>query len=150
MKANTKALFGNKFVNMSDGRLQLGHFDALKLARKHGTPTFVFLKEKIRKNIEKIKECFHDVFPNSYGYYSTKSNYLKGVIETVRDVDFGAEIVGLRELNILLSLNYPMEKVVAGGPYLPDSFLKAIIDNDVGFLIVYYLSDLPRIEKFID
>jgi diaminopimelate decarboxylase len=144
---NKLALYGNKYVNIKDSTIYLDECKTLDLVKKHRTPTFVFLENKIRANIKKIVRCFQSIFPNSAGYYSVKSNYLQKIVELVKDERFGAEILTLPELNLLKKIKFPMNSVLAGGPYLPDELLEQIIQNKIEYIVVYDLDDLDRINN---
>jgi len=146
---NKNALYGNKFLNIKENELVLDGINVKKLIEKYNTPSFVFLQKKIEDNIKKIIECFSSVFPNSQGFYSTKANYLPEIISTVKNQNFGTEIVGLPELKILKKIEFPFEKVIAGGPYLPNDFLIEIIKTHVKYLVIYDLDDIIRIQEII-
>jgi diaminopimelate decarboxylase len=146
---NKNALYGNKFLNIKENELVLDGIKIKDLIEKYNTPSFVFLQKKIEDNIKKINDCFSSVFPNSQGFYSTKANYLPEIISIVKNQDFGTEIVGLPELKILKKIKFPFEKVIAGGPYLPNEFLTEIIKTHVKYLVIYDLDDIIRIQEII-
>ena len=146
---NKNALYGNKFLNIKENELVLDGIKVKNLIEKYNTPSFVFLQKKIEENIKKINDCFSSVFTNSQGFYSTKANYLPEIISVVKNQNFGTEIVGLPELKILKKIGFPFEKVIAGGPYLPNDFLTEIIKTHVKYLVVYDLDDIIRIQEII-
>lgn len=145
-----KNLFGNRYVSVCNDTLILDGFSPLQLAEDQpsvATPLFLYLSRKIEANIQQIKTCFAEVFPDAHGFYSTKSNYIQKIIEISRDIGFGAEIIGEVEFNLLKTLDYPMKKVLAGGPYLPDALLNAFIQSGVGYLVIYDIEDIFRIDQ---
>ncbi len=146
-RQNKRQLYGNNYVNIRDGALYVDEFSVLDLSTKFSTPAFIFLLDKVKANIQKIQECFTTVFPNSHGFYSVKSNYLTPVVNAVKKTGFGAEIITSVELEILENLHFPMNKVLAGGPYLPDQTLQAFLKAKVEYLVIYNIEDIPRIEK---
>ena len=148
-KINKNALYGNKYLNINESELVLDGINVKNLIEKYKTPSFIFLQKKIEDNIKKINDCFSSVFPNSQGFYSTKANYLPEIISVVKNQNFGTEIVGLPELKILKKIGFPFEKVIAGGPYLPNDFLTEIIKTHVKYLVVYDLDDIIRIQEVI-
>ena len=127
------SLYGNKYVNIIEDKLKIDKFDVLELADQFSTPTFVFLLDKISANIQKIQQCFSEVFPKSRGFYSIKANFLEPIVNIVKENNFGAEIVGLPELNLLKKINFPFSDVIGGGPYLPNEFLDAMIHEKIGY-----------------
>ena len=148
-KINKNALYGNKFLHINESELILDGNNVKNLIEKYSTPSFVFLEKKIEDNVKKIKDCFLSVFPNSQGFYSTKANFLPEIISVVKNQNFGTEIVGLPELNILKKIEFPFDKVIAGGPYLPNDFLTEIIKTQVKYLVIYDLDDIVRVQEII-
>lgn len=149
-KKNKKNLFGNKYVNILEGKLQIGNFDVLKLDKLSNLPKFVYILDKVQDNISKISYCFKSLFPESYGFYSVKANYLSSIVNVVRDSKFGAEIISDVELDILKKNGFPMSKVIAGGPYLPEEYLDAFIESNVEYIVIYCLKDLKRIVEILN
>lgn len=149
MTTTKNALYGNKYVNIRENILHLGKFQIQEILSKKATPSFVFLLDKLRANIKQISSCFSEIFLKAQGYYSMKANFFSPIIETVKNADFGAEIVGIPEFNSLKKLNFPMDKIIGGGPYLPDDFLKELIKHKVGYIVVYDLEDISRIQNEI-
>ncbi len=150
MTTTTKnALFGNKYVNIRENVLHLGKFQIEEILQKKSTPSFVFLLDKLRDNISQITSCFSEVFPNSQGFYSMKANFFSPILEKVKESKFGAEIVGMPEFNLLKKIDFPMEKIIGGGPYLPDNFLADMVENKVGYIVIYDIEDISRIQNEI-
>ena len=83
MVKNKNSLFGNKYLNIIDSELKIGEFTVKDLIDIHNSPQFLFYLPKIRDNINLISTCFSEVFEKFRGFYSTKSNYLNGIIKIV-------------------------------------------------------------------
>ncbi|WP_457556528.1 hypothetical protein [Candidatus Harpocratesius sp.] len=149
MGKEKKRLYGNKYVNVKDGKLKIGNFSCLDLAKKWETPIFLFLEEKIQENINYISSIFSEIFPQSQGFYSVKSNYLQKTAEIVKEEQFGAEIVSLTELQMLKRIGFDHTKIIVGGPYLPDKFLMQIVQMQIPYIVIYDLIDISRISQTI-
>ncbi|MCF2139015.1 MAG: hypothetical protein K9W44_03050 [Candidatus Lokiarchaeota archaeon] len=149
MGKEKKRLYGNKYVNVEDGKLKIGNFSCLDLAKKWETPIFLFLEEKIQENINYISSIFSEIFPQSQGFYSVKSNYLQKTAEIVKEEQFGAEIVSLTELQMLKRIGFDHTKIIVGGPYLPDKFLMQIVQMQIPYIVIYDLIDISRISQTI-
>ncbi len=147
---NKNSLFGNKYVNVKQNSLYLANIKVLDIAKEFSTPTFIYLNNKIQDNILKIKETFSEIFPNSQGFYSMKANFFESVLKTVKNCQFGAEIVGIPELDILTKINFPLKIVIAGGPYLPNLFLNKLINRKIGYIVIYDIEDIQRIQNKIE
>lgn len=149
-RQNKKNLFGNKYVNIINGSLCLDHFQVSDIGARYGTPSFIFLLDKVKDNIQKISTVFSAIFPESQGFYSVKSNYLDPILKTVKETSFGAEIISLFELQKLQAVDFPMKRVIAGGPYLPESALEAFIEARVEYLVVYSIADLRLVASVLE
>lgn len=149
MGKEKKQLYGNKYVNVEDGKLKISNFSCLDLAKKWETPIFLFLEEKIQENINYISSIFSEIFPQSQGFYSVKSNYLQKTAEIVKEEQFGAEIVSLTELQMLKRIGFDHTKIIVGGPYLPDKFLMQIVQMQIPYIVIYDLIDISRISQTI-
>ncbi|MHA1611276.1 MAG: hypothetical protein ACTSVZ_10915 [Promethearchaeota archaeon] len=150
MNLNKKRLYGNKYVNLVEGKIHLGPLDAQTLAKDYGTPSFLFLKDKIADNIQYIQEIFNSVFPDAVGFFSVKSNFLKPVLEVVRENNFGAEIISYSELAMLEQIEFKTDNIIAGGPYLPDEFLHRIVKARIPYIVVYDIDQIARLSHFIE
>jgi diaminopimelate decarboxylase len=144
---NKDALYGNRFVNIISNELYLGSHSVRSLLMLYKTPTFLFIADKIKENINRIQKVFQAVFSQSQGYYSLKANYLQPVAELVRDCNFGMEIISHPEFKLLKKIHFPLDRVIAGGPYLPDDFLDDLIYHNIPYIVCYDLDDLFRIEQ---
>jgi diaminopimelate decarboxylase len=147
---NRNSLYGNKYVNIIDDQLYLGKVRVRDLITQYDTPTFVFIAEKIQENIVKIKQIFESEFSDSYGFYSIKSNYLPEIVKIVQKMDFGAEIISNSEYRLLNSLNFEKEKIITGGPYMPDSFLQNLIDDQISHIVCYDIETIIQIQQMAE
>lgn len=146
---NKDQLFGNPYVNIINNQLVIDKVPVNLIATQYGTPTFIFLSNKIRDNIQKIKHIFQEIFPNSLGFYSTKANYLQEILRIVNQEEFGAEIISSTELHLLKKSQFPHNRILAGGPYLPEDFLQEVIESGLKYFVCYDIEDLPRIQKIL-
>lgn len=144
---NKDALYGNKYVNIRNDQLYLDKISVSKMVDDNGTPCFMFLENKIRENITQIQTCFQGIFPKTAGFYSIKANYLPEIIEIVKNMNFGAEIISDFELNLLIQCHFPPSHIIAGGPYLPESFLIQLLSYGISLIVVYDLDDLMKIAR---
>jgi len=144
---NRDCLFGNKFVNIRDEKLFLGKKCLLDLISQYPSPFFIFIKEKIEQNISQIQNAFQKVFPKSVGFYSIKSNYLPEIVEILKDQGFGAQIISLPEFNLLQKKQFSHDKILLGGPYLPDNLIDKVIEQQIPWITIYDIDDLNRIQS---
>ena len=140
-----KVLAGNPYLKTDKKKIMVDLIpfdDILKLSK---TPIMIFLENKIRDNIKVFKNIFGSIFQNFECFYSFKANFLSEICEIICSEDIGAEIVGLPELKLALHLNFPVKKILIGGPFLSEDLIEESIKNRVKEIIVYNLNDLDKI-----
>jgi len=140
-------LSGNPYLKKDNKKIMVDLVpldDILKLSK---TPIMIFLENKIRDNIISFKNTFRENFENFEGFYSFKANFLPEICNIIRSEGIGAEIIGLPELQLALKLGFPVDKILIGGPYLPDELIEESVKNKVKEIIVYNLNDLDKINS---
>ncbi|MHA1457335.1 MAG: diaminopimelate decarboxylase family protein [Promethearchaeota archaeon] len=120
---------GNKYLLKEDNLITFDSVSLRTLLEEAKTPLMVLLENKIRDNIQTFNKIFNSVFDNYQGFYSFKANFLPEVCRIIQSEGIGAEIVGIPELNLALRLGYSSDKIIAGGPYLPDEFIEKISEK---------------------
>lgn len=142
-----KRIAGNPYLNKKENTVRIDAIlleDILKLSN---TPFMVLLENRIRQNINTFRSVFESVFNKFTGFYSFKSNFLPEVCKIVLSEGFGAELIGLPELNLALKLGFPSNKIIIGGPYLPENLITKSVQCSVREIIVYNLKDIERINS---
>jgi diaminopimelate decarboxylase len=120
-----------------------------EIAKIYATPTFLFSQQKIKDNLQLITTIFTELFTHSQGFYSMKANFLQPIIEIVRDNDFGVEVIGMPEMQMLQKISFPSERILAGGPYLSEDLLQSVISRNVGYLVLYNIDDIIQLERVL-
>ncbi len=138
---------GNKYLLKKDNLITFDSVSLRTLLEGSKTPLMVLLENKIRDNIQTFNKIFNSVFGNYQGFYSFKANFLPEVCRIIQSEGIGAEIVGIPELNLALRLGYSSDKIIAGGPYLPDEFIEKCVINEVREIIIYNINDIKRVNE---
>ncbi|MHA1497677.1 MAG: diaminopimelate decarboxylase family protein [Promethearchaeota archaeon] len=138
---------GNKYLLKEDNLITFDSVSLRTLLEEAKTPLMVLLENKIRDNIQTFNKIFNSVFDNYQGFYSFKANFLPEVCRIIQSEGIGAEIVGIPELNLALRLGYSSDKIIAGGPYLPDEFIEKCVINEVREIIIYNINDIKRVNE---
>ena len=126
--------------NLSDSifyrrkKLQIDNIGYEKLINREGTPLVCIMLNRIEKNITILKDILDKEYPNHKLYYALKASYLKQVIETVKNLDVGVEVISELELDIALKANYKFQNTIfngigRSGNELYDAILKGITVN---------------------
>jgi len=142
-----KNIAGNPFLKKIESSIMIDLIPLSEILKNYSTPVMIFLENKIRSNIKVFNDVFKKYFKNCSIFYSFKANFLPEICNIVYSEGLGAELIGLPELNVALKLGIPSEKIIMGGPYLPNELIKKSISNNIQEIIVYNLNDLINIDS---
>ncbi|MBY8981760.1 MAG: alanine racemase [Candidatus Lokiarchaeota archaeon] len=141
-----KKISGNPYLryNKKDILIDLVNLD--DLLEKYQTPFMVFIENRIRDNIKTFNRVFNEHFDRFEGYYSIKANYLHSICNTIKEENFGVEIISLPELKLCQDIGFKHDKIIMGGPYLPNNLIIESLQKSLKEIIVYDLKDIERID----
>ncbi len=142
-----KKLSGNPHLIKKDGKLLIDGIEATKILKNARTPLMIFFAERVKNNIHSFCRAFQSVFDNFQCFYSFKANYLPDICRIVKSEGVGAELIGLPELKLALKLQFPSEKIIVGGPYLPQELIEKCILENIKEIVVYDLKDVNLIDS---
>ncbi len=132
-----KKIAKNPKVSVDASGFKLDGVPALEIAKRFGTPSYVFLENKIRLNCQKFKKELESCLPSIRLFYSVKSNFLPSVCKTIHEEGYGVEIVSQLEYHHVKRLGFQPHEILAGGPYLPTGFLEELISDKVHEIVLY-------------
>ncbi|MFX0027902.1 MAG: diaminopimelate decarboxylase family protein [Candidatus Hermodarchaeota archaeon] len=140
-----KIISGNPYLVKSDGKILIDSVPLDDIIREYKTPLLIFMEERIRDNIRSFLNFFKEEFDNFRCFYSLKANYLSEICKIVCSEGIGVKAIGMPELKLALNLGFSPDKIIVGGPYLPDELIELSITNRVKEIIIYSIKDLKRI-----
>ncbi|HUU77044.1 MAG TPA: hypothetical protein VMX55_01775 [candidate division Zixibacteria bacterium] len=148
-----------QFFTIKNGSL---FFDEISLendvAKKYGTPTYVFSKRIIQKNISELKDAFQKYYPNTEIAYSTKNNLNYDLISLIAEEVNYFETTSLLELLLVQKLanekNKPLN-LISTNLYKPEGLIQQMIENEnlgnkncvKGIIAIDSFQDMKNIER---
>jgi len=144
-----KKVAKNPLVTLEEDVVKLDGISALQIVQRYGTPTFIFLENKIRLNCRKFKMELTRFFPNTELFYSVKANYLKDICKIVHEEGYGAEVVSQLEYQHVKRIGFAPTEIEAGGPFLPQYFLEELIEDHVKEIVLYNLDALNSLSTLV-
>ena len=142
-----KKISGNPYLNKKEGALLVDNILLNEILKTYTTPLMIFLENRVRNNINTFRKVFKSVFNNFQCFYSFKANFLPEICNIVQSEGLGAELIGLPELKLALKLQFPPNKIIVGGPYLPQDLIEKCIQENIKEIVVYNMNDLIRINS---
>ena len=142
-----KKISGNPYLNKKEGSLLIDNILLNEILKTYTTPLMIFLENRVRNNINTFRKVFKTVFNNFQCFYSFKANFLPEICNIVQSEGLGAELIGLPELKLALKLQFPPNKIIVGGPYLPKELIKKCVQENIKEIVVYNMNDLISINS---
>ena len=142
-----KKISGNPYLNKKEGELLIDSILLNEVLKTYTTPLIIFLENRVRNNINTFNKVFKSVFNNFQCFYSFKANFLPEICNIVQSEGVGAELIGLPELKLALKLQFPPDKIIVGGPYLPLDLIEKCVQEKIKEIVVYNMNDLIRINS---
>ena len=142
-----KRISGNPYLNKKEGNLLIDNVLLNEILKTYTTPVIIFLENRVRNNINTFLKVFKSVFDNFQCFYSFKANFLPEICNIVQSEGLGAELIGLPELKLALKLHFPPDKIIVGGPYLPQELIEKCVQEKIKEIVVYNMNDLVRINS---
>ena len=142
-----KKISGNPYLNKKEGELLIDSILLKEVLQTYTTPLIIFLENRVRNNINTFNKVFKSVINNYQCFYSFKANFLPEICNIVQSEGLGAELIGLPELKLALKLRFPPDKIIVGGPYLPQDLIEKCVQEKIKEIVVYNMNDLIRINS---
>ncbi len=121
------------------------NLSAEKIAKKFGTPAYVYSYEKIRNNILNFKKNFNTI--NPLICFSVKSNSNLKILNLINKFNLGADVVSKGELTIALKAKIKPDKIVFSGVGKTLDELKFAINKKILLINTESENEIVEIEK---
>lgn len=122
--------------------------DAVEMAKKYGTPLYLFdedrIRERCRTYVNAMKEAFgFDALP----LYASKAASFKQIYRIIKEEGMGTDLVSSGELYTAASVDFPLEKAYFHSNNKTDDDISYAIDNGVGYFVVDNVEELDAIDR---
>ena len=142
-----KKISGNPYFNKKEGEVLVDKVLLNEILKTNSTPLIIFLENRVRNNINTFFRVFKSAIDNFQCFYSFKANFLPEICNIVQSEGLGAELIGLPELKLALKLHFPPNKIIVGGPYLPQELIEKCVQEKIKEIVVYNINDLIKINS---
>lgn len=97
------------------GILHIGGISYVSLVAKYGTPLVCVSLERIEQNILAVTSILKKYYPYYRLHYAVKASYLKPVLETVKNMAIGIEVISPLEIEIAQSAGFTPQRIMFNG-----------------------------------
>jgi len=133
-------------VNAQD-HLVIGGCDTIELAKKYGTPLYVYDEADLRNRCREYKTGFGGRYPNTTIAYSPKAFTARAMLKLAQEEGLDLDIVSGGELEIAKAAGFPMERIHFPGNNKSAEELKAAVKYNIGHIVVDNLVELDMLIK---
>lgn len=152
MKKNNSPFCGTDISRFGDltienHRLIVGGCDAAELAKKYGTPLYVFDVDHAVKTAQAYVDVLKREYPDSTVCYASKAFCCTAVYGFIAPLGLGADVVSGGEFFTALKGGMDPRKIYFHGNNKSEQEVKYALDRGVGYFVVDSLRELELIEK---
>ena len=137
----------NLSVN-GDGNLTLGGVDVVEMAKKYGTPLYIYDENRVRERcktyVTAMKEAFGD---DALPLYASKAASFKQMYRIINEEGMGTDLVSSGELYTAASVGFPLEKAYFHSNNKTDFDIAYAMDEGVGYFVVDNVEELDAIDR---
>jgi diaminopimelate decarboxylase len=140
-----KMLHTNLDIN-AEGHLTLAGVDTVAMAKKYGTPLYLFDEERIRSNCRTYIRAMKKYFGGaSRPLLASKALSFKGIYRIAAEEGMHTDIVSPGELYTARAAGFPMENAYFHGNNKTDADIELAIESGIGYFIVDNREELDAV-----
>ena len=130
------------------GHLTLGGVDVVDMAKKYGTPLYLYDENRIRECCRTYVNAMREAFgETALPLYASKAASFKQMYRIVMDEGMGTDIVSSGELYTAASVGFPLEKAYFHSNNKTDEDISYAIDLHIGYFVVDNVEELDAIDR---
>ncbi|MCC5894952.1 MAG: diaminopimelate decarboxylase [Alkalibacterium sp.] len=136
----------NMAIN-SQNHLEISSVDSTKLAKKYGTPLYVYDLSLIKKRIQSFKDAFSKYENKTQVAYASKAFSSLALYEILADEDVSLDVVSGGELFLAVQAGFPSERIHFHGNNKSHQELTEAIEHKVGCIVVDNFIELAMLDE---
>ncbi len=129
------------------GHLEIGGVDTVELARRFGTPLYVFDEDEIRQRCRAVREAFQRAYPDSLPIYASKAYLDPYVAHIVAEEGLGLDVVSAGEIGVAQRAGFPLARAYFHGNNKQREELGLALDAGVGHIVIDNFYEIELLEQ---
>ena len=127
------------------GRLQVGGCDAEELARRFGTPLYVYDEATIQGQCRAFRDAFSTRYAHSAIAYAAKAYLAPALCRLLHEEGLELDAVSAGEVTVAVAATYPAAAIHLHGNLKPDAELTLALNAGIGRIVIDSLDELDRL-----
>ncbi|MGM8211663.1 diaminopimelate decarboxylase [Virgibacillus sp. W0430] len=137
------------FTINDNGHLEIGEVDATMLAKKYGTPLYVYDVSIIRENCRAFIDTFKQLGVRAQVAYASKAFSSVAMLQVIKQENLSLDVVSEGELYTALQADFPTNKIHMHGNNKSYEELCMAIEHDIGCIVVDNFYEIDLIESIL-
>lgn len=139
----------NIAINSKNHITFAGH-DVCELAKKYGTPLYIYDEQKVRENCRMYKNAMDKYFPLALPCFASKAAAFKRIYEIMKEEGMGIDVVSIGEIYTAMKAGMPLDNAYFHSNNKTDEDVSFAIENGVGYFVVDNAEELFAIERICE
>lgn len=132
------------------GHLEIGGVDAIELAKKYGTPLYVYDVGIIRKNSRAFVDTFKKLGVKAQVAYASKAFSSIAMVQVAKQENLSLDVVSEGELYTALKAGFPTEKIHMHGNNKSAAELEMAITHKIGCIVIDNFYEIDLLEALLE
>lgn len=139
----------HSFQANEQGHLEIGGLDTVDLAKKYGTPLYVYDVSVIRKNCRDFVDTFKSLGVKAQVAYASKAFSTVAMLQVINEEKMSLDVVSEGELYTALQADFPAEKIHLHGNNKSLQVLNMAIENNIGCIVIDNFYEIELLNKLL-
>ncbi|MFA5393252.1 MAG: diaminopimelate decarboxylase [Candidatus Ratteibacteria bacterium] len=135
----------NEYFNYQKGEGFIEGCRISALAKKYGTPLYLYSEKAIRESVRRFQKAFSEIAPIIR--YSCKANSNLHLLKILNDTGCGADVISPGELAIALTAGFNPQNIIMEGVGKKDDEIEFALKKGVSFFSCESLSELATLNR---
>jgi len=129
-------------MDLKDNKYQISGVDLLSLAKKYGTPVYVYDAETIKRQYQRLTNAFSEV--NMKVRYACKSLTNQNILRLLKNLGSGLDTVSIQEVQLGLKAGYDPKEII----FTPNGVSIEEINQAIEMDVVINIDNISILEQF--
>lgn len=131
------------------GHLEIGGMDTVELAKKYGTPLYVYDVSMIRSRAREFVETFRKLGVQAKVAYASKAFSTIAMVQVANQEGLYLDVVSEGELYTALKAGFPTEKIHLHGNNKSRGELEMAIKHEIGCIVIDNFHDIELTNELL-
>lgn len=131
------------------GHLEIGGMDAVDLAKKYGTPLYVYDVSLIRSRAREFTETFKELGVQGKVAYASKAFSSIAMVQVAKQEGLYLDVVSEGELYTAIKADFPAERIHLHGNNKSREELEMAIEEEIGCIVIDNFHDIELTNELL-